>query len=179
MRRSSKTKEVENIKLTTREIEFLNLRKLSASYRDISDRLIKKKQAANLSTRGYSHESVRIGIKSALKKLNEHLSETAAEYRQLQIERLEGLLLANMRGGALGKTNPNTNEFIPPEVSRSKIALEIIRELSDTVGVKSPQKHEISGADGMSLTQPIADALSQFNKMLEKVYGEGENNSTE
>lgn len=172
---SAKTDEVKNIQLTEREIEFLNLRKLSASYREISDSLIKERKKKNLPVRGYSHESVRQGIKSALKKLNEQLFETADEYRQLQIERLEALLLANMRGGAVGKTNPDTKEFIPPEVARSKIALEIIRELSDTVGIKPAQKHEIKADVGGSIEHKLSGEVLMT---IEQIYG-SDSESTE
>lgn len=34
-------------------------------------------------------------------------------------------------------------------------------------------RREVTGARGESLTQPIADALSQFNTQLAKVYGTG------
>ena len=46
-----------------------------------------------------------------------------------------------------------------------------LEQAAKEAGDAFTNRKEITGKDGESLTQPIADALSQFDKSLEKIYG--------
>lgn len=53
---------------------------------------------------------------------------------------------------------------------------ETLEQAAKESGDAFTTRRELSGKGGESLTQPIADALGQFNKMLDKVYGGDANN---
>lgn len=57
------------------------------------------------------------------------------------------------------------------EAVRNKVGMrDTLEQAAKEVGDAYTNKREISGARGESLTQPIADAMNQFNTMLHKVY---------
>lgn len=150
-------KEFEIIERGTRAVE---LRKSGASYRAIAARLKDEGHA------DVTYQTVRRDVKAALAILADDRDDETAELRELQIQRLESQLLA-FWVMSLGKAEPEINpdngqiiidpntmspkmKYTPPSISAGWLVLAIIREISDTLGLKI-QKHEHTGKDGAPL----------------------------
>lgn len=55
----------------------------------------------------------------------------------------------------------------------TKAMKDTLEQAAKESGDAFTNKVKLTGGGGESITQPIADALGQFNKMLDKVYGNG------
>lgn len=54
-----------------------------------------------------------------------------------------------------------------------------LKHIAEEMGDAFTNKRELTGKDGESLAEPLVQAFGQFNKMLEKVYGDGADTNNE
>ena len=117
--------------LEERRYKALELRKSGASFRAIGSQL------------NISHVQAREDIHRALRDLADKQMELAAEYRQLELERLDRLMLAvwgNATKGDVGSINA---------------ALKISDRRAKLLGLDAPVKQELTGKDGGAIAFSI------------------------
>jgi DNA-binding CsgD family transcriptional regulator len=119
--------------LEERKLQALDLRKSGASFRVIGQQL------------SISHETARTYVHEALRDLADKQMELAAEYRQLELERLDRLMLAvwgNATKGDVGSINA---------------ALKISDRRAKLLGLDAPTKQELTGKDGGAIEVTAID----------------------
>lgn len=153
MSESSKAREQKELETLERGRRGIELRKGGLSYRAIAARL-KAEGVADV-----TYQTVRRDCKAALKLLNKHRLEETKEYQELQVIRLEGLLLAHYPQ-AIGKAeieidkngqtviDPKTKQpkiivTDKPDVSSGWLSAALIRDLSELLGLKAAAKSDV------------------------------------
>lgn len=129
----------------TMRVQALGMRLAGASIRQI-------KAAVGFRTIRACHEAIR-------KVLDEHVTRPTAELRQLEVERLDALLLA-VWPSAIGKRKTDTEPAVPPDPQGIDRALKILERRARLLGLDMPQQHEVSGPEGEPLT--IQAGLTAF-----------------
>lgn len=109
-------------------VKAFELKKAGATYRAIGSQL------------GISHEMARQYVFDALKELKALEHETAEDYRQMELERLDRLQAAHWQK-AIG------TQQIAPSESSGKIILKVIETRAKLLGL-FVEKHEMTGANG-------------------------------
>ena len=122
-RRQRESKPEDGI-IAERRIQALDLRKGGASFRAIGKQL------------NISYEQARMDVEAVLTALAARSQELAAEHRQLELERLDRLLLAVWSSATKGDTAAVT------------AALKISDRRAKLLGLDAPVKQELSGRGG-------------------------------
>jgi len=134
-----------------RGTRILELRRDGYSLRQISSILRKEAKDAGRSTRGYSHEQVRTDFQAIIAFTLEEQQETVDEMRVLAAERLESVLQSYMPY-VLMEIKPLTSDNeVRMKIKAGDVVLKAMREYNELFGIKTPQKMEITGADGKDL----------------------------
>lgn len=172
----SAKQQAKEIEMLERAIRVVELRKSGASLRAIANKL--KSEGLDV-----TYKTVERDLDAALKVLAESRLNKTKEMRELQNERLEGLLLAHYPA-AIGRIevlkNPFGEPIIDPEsnkpelkihapnIAEGYLALNIINSISDLFSLRV-QKHEITGADGKPLDSGAFPAtLADWRKDVQK-----------
>lgn len=107
--------------IQARRLEALDLRKSGASYRAIGQRL------------GVSHEQARLDIMACLAELAERQHEDTAQYRQLELERLDRLQMALWVKAVAS----------PPDTRAALAVLRIFERRAKLLGLDAPTHVQI------------------------------------
>lgn len=116
----------EDALIQQRRLEALDLRKAGLSYRMIAERL------------GVVHETARSDVLAALKQLSEHQNTETAEYRNLELERLDRLQLAIWK------------QAIDGNLGAIDRLLKISERRARLMGLDAPVKQEIEHSGAVS-----------------------------
>jgi len=127
----------EKEKAAARRIDALNMRKAGASYRAIGRKLnISEAQAFR-------------DVKTCLEDLAVEQEQSALELRQMELERLDAMLLANW-SRAIG------NENVPADLKAQDRILRIMERRAKLLGLDAPTKIAPTTPDGK---QPLPIAI--------------------
>jgi hypothetical protein len=125
--------------IQARRLEALDLRKAGFSYAAIGNRL------------QVSGEQARLDVMAALKQLSEHQDTETAEYRSLELERLDRMLVSVWSDALKGHLGA---------IDR---VLKISERRSRLMGLDAPVKQEHSGNVGVTWRDLVEQARSEDN----------------
>lgn len=125
-----------------RRLQALDLRKAGASFRAIGAQL------------NISHEQARTDVMQSLQELAHEQREKTQEYRQLELERLDRMLMAIWTQAAKG------------DLQAVDRALKISDRRAKLLGLDAPVKQELTGADGTPLESVITIAAVDYRQAL-------------
>lgn len=133
-----------HLRFVERQQTALELRKQGFTYKEIAKHL------------EVSVEGARKAVKKAISNLEDRISESAAEVRRLELERLDRMLIRVWQQAV----PPDVN--MPPNLKAIEQVLKIMDRRSRYLGLDAAQKHEILSVD----------AIDEEIKRLEAELGE-------
>jgi orotate phosphoribosyltransferase-like protein len=121
----------EDALIQQRRLEALDLRKAGFTYRAIATQL------------KVTHETARSDVMTALKQLSDRQDTETAEYRNLELERLDRMMLAVW------------SDAIKGHLGAVDRVLKISERRARLMGLDAPVKQELSGLNGSELVIKI------------------------
>jgi hypothetical protein len=107
---------------------------------------------------GVSHETARKMVKDVLAEMHETYEGEISEWRTRQLYRLHEQLERYDRTGQepdeVDENDPAYSHYKrwrDADVETGRLVLAILKEINEITGIKSPQKHEVTGKDGRPL----------------------------
>jgi hypothetical protein len=128
-----------------------------------------------------SHEQARKDYNVVMDQIRSDFEGEIAQWRALQLARLNDQYMV-FNAIAKGKLDPEMSKRSAPDIEAGRLALNVLKEISDITGVKASIKHEFTGKDGgpiqvtsaVDLSNLSTEELLQYEGLLRKASGNAE-----
>lgn len=153
----SKLTDAQLIEITKRRELTLELRRAGMSLRDI---------AAHT---GVSQETVRKDINALLTRLNKDQDGKTAQYRQLEVDRLDRMQAAywNKALGSIPDPDDKSKKtFLPPDLDAAHLVLKVIDRRAKLLGLDMPIKTALTDPSGNEARHPFTLLAVDYRKVM-------------